>query len=452
MTDVKFLPHPPESQVVSLWNTLLESGAGLVTDTGEPLSLQYPGRLNDDHGADICGAVIITRHGKRCGDIEFHVLASDWYNHGHHRDQAYRKVILHVVLWNDRPPILNPEDELPTISLYHYLTDSVKQSLRLSEPAAAVRIPCDQAAIHNPEKTAAMLEAAGEARFQEKAVRFQQRLVHGNAGQVLYAGIMEALGYSKNKIPFVELAERMPLELLESSGRRKVPDAACLAGQQALLMGTAGLLPSQRPDSPEDGDDDYADVIEKAWHTADRAGIMSLKSWDLYKVRPVNSPVRRLVAMSYLLQRYREKGLYNSLMEAFKNVPADKGKLLINGILVASDGYWRDHYDIGMPSPVSLTGLIGADRAAEIAVNVLLPFMHALGCRLKNITMREKARELYRSLPAGNSNSIERCMAERLGLRNNVAGTACRRQGLIHIYRNYCTRGSCNECPFNVSS
>ena len=75
---------------------------------------------------------------------------------------------------------------------------------------------------------------------------FQAALSRMGASQVLYQGIMGALGYTKNKIPMIELARRMPLSRLIAAASAEIPDDECLARYQALLLGMAGLLPSPR--------------------------------------------------------------------------------------------------------------------------------------------------------------------------------------------------------------
>ena len=59
------------------------------------------------------------------------------------------------------------------------------------------------------------LDQAGERRFFTQASRYQAELAQIEAGQSLYQGILEALGYTKNQKPFRELARRVPLHLLE---------------------------------------------------------------------------------------------------------------------------------------------------------------------------------------------------------------------------------------------
>ena len=56
------------------------------------------------------------------------------------------------------------------------------------------------------------LEILGEARLAEKVERFRSDLLRMEGEQALYAGLLEALGYSKNKRPFLELACRAPLK------------------------------------------------------------------------------------------------------------------------------------------------------------------------------------------------------------------------------------------------
>ena len=90
--------NPPESLIVKIWQRLLLNGTDLTTERGKPLKIVYPGRVNDDRGADFRDAVIATSQGLIRGDIEVHVSSSAWQAHQHHQDPVYNRVILHVVL------------------------------------------------------------------------------------------------------------------------------------------------------------------------------------------------------------------------------------------------------------------------------------------------------------------------------------------------------------------
>jgi len=183
--------------------------------------------------------------------------------------------------------------------------------------------------------------------------------------------------YSKNKIPFLKLAEYIPLETLESSARTGLSEEEnCLIHLQALLLGTAGLLPSQRFIEFNSGDA-YVDTIELFWRLHHLHKTLSPSSWNLFKVRPNNSPLRRLVALSHLIRRFHQNGLLFSLLDAVKNTPVEDYRKIRSAFIVIAAGYWASHCDFGSVSPHSSSTLLGPDRASEIVINVLLPFASA---------------------------------------------------------------------------
>jgi hypothetical protein len=89
---------------------------------------------------------------------------------------------------------------------------------------------------------AGLLDEAGEERFRLKAGRFAAGIGEEPPGQVLYRGIMGAMGYTKNKEPFQELACRLPLATLEGCCKGKALEERVTV-LRALLLGMAGLLP-----------------------------------------------------------------------------------------------------------------------------------------------------------------------------------------------------------------
>ena len=78
-----------ESQLIKVWQHQLLDRAGLVTEDGAPLAVVYPGRLNDERGADFRDAVITTGQRLVRGDVEVHVKSSGWQGHRHHRHPRY---------------------------------------------------------------------------------------------------------------------------------------------------------------------------------------------------------------------------------------------------------------------------------------------------------------------------------------------------------------------------
>lgn len=125
-----------EKQVVQIWQEILQYRAALKTKTDESIAVIYPGRRNDDRGADFKDAIIATAQGQLKGDIEIHVKASDWWLHHHHQDPSYNRVILHVVYQNDTANSIMRENGLkvPTLALEDYVENSNNTNLSSSIP------------------------------------------------------------------------------------------------------------------------------------------------------------------------------------------------------------------------------------------------------------------------------------------------------------------------------
>jgi hypothetical protein len=448
----------PESRVVAIWQNQLPGRTDLVTEEGEPIKIIYPGRINDDRGADLLDAVISTRQGLIRGDIEVHVKSSSWWAHRHHRDSSYNRVILHVVFWCDtkEATTLQNGQKVPTLALHKYMENRTDQNANWVYSLANWPMPCRNAVNRwNVGVMGELLDTAGEARFLSKAANFQAALAGTEASQSLYQGIMGALGYTKNKYSLVELAHRMPLHRLESVASGKVSDADCLAGQQALLLGTAGLLPSQRSNQygTYQRDDEWVEKLERVWASSRQTETMSEDDWHLFKVRPSNFPTRRIAAMSYLLLRYREKGMLEELVDKLDGAPVDTGyRGLERALRVTTDGYWAHHLDLGLPSRMSIPALLGDGRAADIIVNILLPFAVAWAGLTAQPELAIKAFDLYRHYPRLAVNTVERHMRNQLGVNKYLVNSAQRQQGLIHVYKTLCSQGKCDSCPIGVAA
>ena len=434
-----------EKQVLQIWQDSLQGRDDLLTEENESVRIIYPGRRNDDRGADFKDAVIATGCTQLKGDIEIHVKASSWRAHGHHKDPSYNRVILHVVYRNDseKETLLQNGARAPTLALHGYIKAD-------DHPAIPPVIPCRNVIFHgNTGFIGGILDAAGEQRFLARAVLFKETIAQGGAGQALYQGIMTALGYSKNKRQMQELAGRMPLTKLETAAVIEMPDNEYLAQCQSLLMGAAGLLPSQRGSSyPFDGYSDNWEVeLENIWAKSGERSRISVADWRFFKVRPGNHPVRRLAAMSHLLLRYRKKGLLAGLEEKLtESGNGNTSRSLEQALMVAPDLYWGCYLDFRVPARGAAPALIGSGRAADMVINVLLPFAYATG----PVNRSKRALNIYRNYGAPEENALVEHMRRQLGASRAFNDGALRQQGLIHIYKTRCSEGRCGECPLNI--
>lgn len=444
-----------ERFLIQVWQRL-PGGADLITEGGEVMHLIYPGRENDDQGADLRDAVIISNQELMKGDIEFHRWSSDWRRHYHHQNPAYNGTILHVVMWHDmEATYLQNGKKVPVLVLSERLETAARQRVRTSQPADDFALPCYQTVKSLPIKRIdEILDAAGRERFLAKAAAFHDELSRDTPGQTFYQGIMGALGYSKNKLPFEELARIVPLNRLEAMTRCHLPDDKCLAQQQALLLGTAGLLPSQRGirhlPAPNDH---WAEALEKCWAEYVHHHVMPSDSWHLIKVRPNNFPVRRIAGISHLMLRYHREGILEEIINLISEIKIDQAyRALEAAMMVTASGYWKTHYDFGSYSRNIAPALIGSSRAAAIVINVILPFTYAWSRLSRQPELAARCLAIFTTYPKPGANAIERHMSKQLGRSGVPIDSAPRQQGLIHIYKTLCTQGKCTVCPLGMAA
>jgi hypothetical protein len=426
-----------EKQAALIWQQVV--GRELTSSEDALVSVIYPGRTNGDCGPDFRDTVIVNKSHLTKGDVEVHIKSSDWYSHEHHVDAAYNNVILHVVMWHDcsSATSLQSGKTVPVLCL--------AEALRYQAYLLPYQLPCFQILDHmDRQALGKLLNAAGEARFEQKAMNFRAEILRfaqkEEAGQVLFRGMMRALGYAKNTKPFEYLADRVPLNCIEK--REGV------ALKQALLLGTAGLLPSQRWQGKSAREKEVQE-LEQLWQSADKkVETMKESDWNLSHIYPNNSPVRRIVALSYLLERYSEKKLLAGILQLVKEAPLPGGHCVLeNGLTVTGDGYWRDHFDFDGRSKTRISALLGNSKAGEITVNVVLPFAFSWGELTNEAKLTENSIELYRHYPKLAENCITQHMKKQLCLEESFVFTACHQQGLIHVFRNYCREGRCGQCP-----
>jgi hypothetical protein len=183
--------------------------------------------------------------------------------------------------------------------------------------------------------------------------------------------------------------------------------------------------------------------LEKQWSVTSDTVTMSETDWQFFRVRPGNFPTRRIAAMSRLLLRYREEGLLHGLLNKFDEVAMDGRHHELEDALIIESGDGRG------PVSKSESALLGRNRAADIMINVLLPFTAAWGRVNSRPGLAEKAVAIYRLYPPLAANTLERHMSRQLGIDRSLVNTARRQQGLLHLFKTFCSLGTCFDCPVN---
>jgi hypothetical protein len=478
-----------------IWSNQYLRRFGLVTTDGQPVRVIDVGTLNTDSGPDFCNATIKIGPITYCGDIEIHRTPIEWFQHLHQEDPRYNKVILHVVLEGATggfPTTAFSGRTIPVLVLEPFLSESIRslwQRTILDERArSAETIKCFR---RNNDVAADLLKAwirkLSVERLELKLRRFDERLrelahmhvltlheharpyrvarVQGNPDdipppnreltqkelsrrdlweQVLYEGLMECFGYSKNQEPFVRLARAATLQQF-----RRHHLEQDIFKIQALLLGAAGLLPKIRS-LKQKASRDFVRRLAKEWRELKetyRTTILHPADWQFFPTRPTNFPTLRLAAASILIQRLLVDDLFRKIIQTLKSPQEGNAKLgsLHKQLAVGPLEFWSNHYHFDEPTAKPVHAL-GAERINDMIVNAVIPLALLYARTFKDKAVREQALKLYEILPPSMENSVTRLMVRQL-LKDRVQlNSVAAQQGAIQLYKFYCREERCMEC------
>jgi hypothetical protein len=250
--------------------------------------------------------------------------------------------------------------------------------------------------------------------------------------QVLYEGIFEALGYAKNREPFLKLARNVRLEFLRERTSTARQNSSLIL--QALLFGIAGFLSAT---TGEDGESNLiVDELSKLWkenaayYTRER---FQRVEWTFFRLRPNNFPTRRLKAGAVLLQRFFDQDIVESIVRILKSKSTSRHRIreLRELIGVRENGY---------------PALLGRLRIDDIIVNSILPLISLYGRVFKDPDIREAIQQIITGYPSLGENTITRFIRTAVpGIGYSLHG-AMVQQGMLHLNNFYCTERRCKEC------
>jgi hypothetical protein len=455
-------PGFSEEDLARLWEGLRFPPQALATRDGQRLRVVYRGRRGAGPGPDFRDAVIATGGEPRRGDVELHLRASAFRHHGHHHDHRYDDVILHLVFEDDEgeDTPLACGRRAPVVALAPWVARRSGELGRWLARPALWEEPCRRAAERlGREAVVGTVERLGELRFHEKERRFALALASEDPEQVLYAGLLAALGYSQNQEAFTVLARLLPHRRLRRALAASSPASRALTAE-ALLLGAAGLLPSQRFPSTlrhvqgaAGSASAYVAELERRWaqlRSRERPASDEPPAWiwKLDGLRPHNHPVRRIAGAARLLAR-AEEGLLSYLLAALEPAAAGAGRPLIEAWTVPADGFWSYCQDLLRPAGRPAGALIGRGRALEIVVNVALPLAVAWARAQGDASLAKRALAIYRRLLSSGPYGATRFLEKNLKRGQAVSRSALFQQGLLHLFRAYCTQGGCGRCPLS---
>jgi hypothetical protein len=386
-----------EADLSHLWAGQRFPASALASRSGVPVRVLHPGRAGRGPGPDFRDAIIAPPSGPALrGDVELHVRASDFRAHGHERDPAYGRVVLHIVFEDDtgEDTRLANGRHAPVVALAPWVRRRADELAGWLSSPRLWREPCyDALARLGREEVLRALAALGGRRFEERTAALAAALRPHGPAEALYRALLAGLGYGGDRPLLDSLADRLPwrelAQLIEA-----VPLDLRVAAAETALLSAAGL--------PGEG--------------APRFSALG---------RPANRPERRLAGLARLVARHRSLFEDAALLEA--DAPPRE--------LIAA---W------------SAGALIGRSRAIELLVNAVLPWAMACAEARGDAAAADRARACFARLPRPGRYGALTFLEANLRHGDRALPLDARaQQGLLALYKSECTQGGCGRCPLS---
>ncbi|MBR90765.1 MAG: hypothetical protein CMO66_05795 [Verrucomicrobiales bacterium] len=434
---------PPERLLQGIWQHQRIRRDRLHTCDGQILRVFHPGFWNYEAGPDFQRAVIQLGDGSpMTGDIEIDPAASDWRAHGHADNPGFGGVILHVV-WNGPA-----RTHLPTLRLQPHCDAPLKELSAWyttappfpAEFAGQCRAPLAALSVETLEE---LLSQAALVRLQTKAAGMTRLARIYGWDAALWQGLFRALGYKHNTWPMQNLAERLPT--LHAVG------FADSLGWQARLLGCAGFLADDFPTQSTVVREYLRELWDRWWRERDALADYCLPRslWRMAGLRPANHPARRLV----LLAGWMAAGDLPKRLRAWLEsdcVKSRRGGSLLEYLQVKPDSFWNHHWTFKSSRQERYCPLLGAARATDLAINVILPWFHARASAGRNRELLSRIESRFHSWPPAQDNRTLKLACQRLFAEPRRLSTAAHQQGLLQIVRDFCDHApaTCDDCQF----
>jgi hypothetical protein len=412
-----------ESLLHYVWRTRRIDTRRLISTTFQTLEILDPGEYNTDAGPDFFNARIRIGDTEWAGNVEMHVRASEWDQHGHQHDRAYDNVILHVVYVEDKAIYLPSGERLVCLEIRDRLPTKLMEKYRDLEQAQTW-ISCAPFLRKVPEIIRLnWFDRMMVERLEQKteAVARVLKAVNQHWEEAFYRLLARSFGLKVNSDPFESLARSIPLNVI-------IRHKNSLFQVEALLFGQSGLL-------SDEFKDEYPQALLKEYkHLALKYGLTPLqaKHWKFSRLRPAGFPTVRLAQFAAFL--HQSEHLFSQVLEA------PNARNLEHLFSVQVSAYWLDHFQFDKPS-IHAPKNLGRDFVDVLILNTIAPVLFYYGKSKQLQSFQDKALRLLESLPPESNNISEGWTA--LGVK---PVTAYQSQALLQLKNCYCDEKRCFDC------
>lgn len=405
----------------------------LETTDGRPVEVIDPGLHNRNAGPDFFNAKVRIGDTLWVGNVEIHLRASDWYQHGHDKDHRYDNVVLHVCETADRDVMTADGKYLPQLQLTipQNVHDHYEELLHSDQYPPCYRIIPDLSRLTVHSWMAALQTERLERKTED--IRKRAERLGGSWEDAFFVTLARNYGFGINGEAFEEWAYNVPLGAVAHHRDD-------LFQVEAIFMGQAGLLELEtvpahyQKDALNDGY--FARLRNEYQYLAHKFGLkpMDASRWNFLRLRPQNFPHIRISQLANLY--HQQKMGLSALIEC--QTVSDLKNLLSSQVT----SYWETHYTFGSLSARNEKHL-SYGSLNLLMINTAIPMLFAVGRHRQREELCDRAFDLLEELKPENNYIIR--MWQQCGLEVRNAGDT---QALIQLKKEYCDKRDCLRCRF----
>jgi hypothetical protein len=401
-----------------IWDNCFFETAGLCTVDGEVLEILSTGTWNKHQGPDFLSGHVMIHGVEWIGNIEMHMLSTDWELHGHGHDPNYNNVVLHVV-WKHNKKI---KSAIPILELHDRVPEHMIQRYKSWMLSASV-IPCS-ADLPGVSRSALnpFLDRLTIERFRDRAQQVHQVVTAAGMDwqEAFWHALAKGFGYKVNAEAFERIAATIPYRIL-------LKHRSSVEQLEALLMGQAGLLRADTADG-------YAKLLYREYvFLQKKYGLQkSYMPVHFLRMRPGNFPTVRFAQLAMLI--HQEPNLFRAIKDGPALGPIRE--ILSTG----TSEYWEQHYRFNELS-VKCKKVTGQQFIDNLITNVIIPFLIAYQHHTGNSDESDRYMNWLALIPP-ESNAIL-LEFSRGGLKAEHRGAS---QALLELHKHYCSQLNCLQC------
>ena len=406
-----------------LWRFRRFDHTDLISTTGEKIEIIHPGEHHNHAGPDFSNARVRINGTQWAGNVEMHLKSSEWCSHNHQNDDAYKNVILHVVMEEDEPVRRKNGDRIPCLEMKKRVPAKLLgtyQKILHNE----YWIPCQHQLHAVSDMTKNLwLDRLLVERLERKTENIKSVLLKNKMDweETFYQFTARNFGLKINVEPFELMARSLPQNIL---ARHKDN----LLQIEAMIFGQAGML-------EKDFEDDYPNRLKKEYLFLKKKFNLSPINpamWKFLRLHPGNFPTVRLAQFSKLI--HRSVHLFRKILEI------ETLKEIEDLFSVKLNGYWLTHYTFEKESE-KRNKSFGKQAIHLLTINTIVPFLFLYGNEIKEEDYKDKALRLLEELKPEKNSIIKGW--ENLGVQ---AESAYQTQALLQLKNEYCDKRRCLDC------